>query len=73
MAKFRGQWSGQWVFVLAASGAAIGLGNIWKFPYMAGDNGGSSFVLLYLLCGVDWFARDGSRNSDWASGAKKFH
>ncbi len=48
--KNRGQWSGQLGFVLAASGAAIGLGNIWKFPYMAGANGGGAFVLVYLIC-----------------------
>ncbi|MFT6836454.1 MAG: NSS family neurotransmitter:Na+ symporter [Francisellaceae bacterium] len=46
----RGQWSGQLGFVLAASGAAIGLGNIWKFPYMVGANGGSAFVIVYLIC-----------------------
>lgn len=48
--KNRGQWGSQWGFILAAAGAAIGLGNIWKFPYMAGSNGGSAFVLIYLLC-----------------------
>jgi NSS family neurotransmitter:Na+ symporter len=37
-------------FLLAAIGAAIGLGNIWKFPYIMGENGGSAFVLVYLLC-----------------------
>jgi NSS family neurotransmitter:Na+ symporter len=37
-------------FVLAAAGSAIGLGNIWKFPYIAGQNGGGAFVLIYLLC-----------------------
>lgn len=36
-------------FILAAAGSAIGLGNIWKFPYMAGENGGGAFVLIYLL------------------------
>ena len=46
----RGQWGGQWAFVLASAGAAIGLGNIWKFPYMAGDNGGGAFVVVYLVC-----------------------
>ena len=37
-------------FILAATGSAVGLGNIWKFPYMAGDNGGGAFVLVYLAC-----------------------
>jgi len=36
-------------FILAASGSAVGLGNIWKFPYMTGENGGGAFVLIYLL------------------------
>ena len=43
------QWSSRLAFILAASGSAIGLGNIWKFPYLAGDNGGGAFVLVYLL------------------------
>lgn len=45
----RGLWSSKLGFVLAASGSAIGLGNIWRFPYTAGENGGGAFVLLYLL------------------------
>jgi len=45
-----GQWSNRWAFVLAATGSAVGLGNIWRFPYMAGENGGGAFVLVYLLC-----------------------
>ncbi len=36
-------------FIMAAAGSAVGLGNIWKFPYMAGQNGGGAFVLIYLL------------------------
>jgi NSS family neurotransmitter:Na+ symporter len=44
------QWSSRLAFILAASGSAIGLGNIWKFPYLAGDNGGGAFVMIYLLC-----------------------
>lgn len=45
-----GQWSSRTAFILAASGSAIGLGNIWKFPYLTGENGGGAFVLVYLLC-----------------------
>ena len=45
----RGQWSGKLGFIMAASGSAIGLGNIWRFPYTAGENGGGAFVLLYLI------------------------
>jgi neurotransmitter:Na+ symporter, NSS family len=46
----RGQWSSQLGFVLAAAGSAIGLGNIWRFPYSAGENGGGAFLLVYLVC-----------------------
>jgi NSS family neurotransmitter:Na+ symporter len=42
------QWSSKLAFVLAATGAAVGLGNIWRFPYIAGMYGGSAFVLLYI-------------------------
>ena len=45
-----GQWSSRFGFILAATGSAVGLGNIWKFPYMTGVSGGSAFVLTYLLC-----------------------
>ena len=45
-----GMWSSRLVFVLAAAGSAVGLGNIWKFPYIAGENGGGAFVLIYLVC-----------------------
>ena len=46
----RTQWLGRWGFVLAATGSAVGLGNIWKFPYMTGEYGGGAFVLVYLAC-----------------------
>ncbi len=46
----RGQWSSRLTFILAATGSAVGLGNIWKFPYMVGQNGGGAFVLVYLIC-----------------------
>lgn len=48
--SIHGNWSNQWVFVAAATGATIGLGNLWKFAYMAGANGGAGFVLTYLFC-----------------------
>ncbi len=41
-------WSSRWTFLLAAVGSAVGLGNIWKFPYEAGEGGGGAFVLVYL-------------------------
>ena len=43
-------WIGKWTFILAAAGSAVGLGNIWGFPYKAGTNGGGAFVLIYLFC-----------------------
>ncbi len=43
-------WSSRWLFILAAAGSAVGIGNIWKFPYVAGQNGGGAFVLIYLVC-----------------------
>lgn len=45
-------WGRRGSFILAATGSAVGLGNIWKFPYITGENGGAAFVLLYLLCVV---------------------
>ena len=46
----REHWGSKIGFVLAAAGSAVGLGNIWKFPYVTGDNGGAAFVLIYLIC-----------------------
>ncbi len=48
--SIHGSWSSRLAFVLAATGSAVGLGNIWKFPYIAGENGGGAFVLVYLAC-----------------------
>lgn len=45
----RGSWSSKVGFVVAAAGSAIGLGNIWRFPYVAGENGGAAFVLIYVI------------------------
>lgn len=44
----RGRWGSRIGFVLAATGSAVGLGNVWKFPYMAAENGGAAFLLVYL-------------------------
>ena len=46
------EWSVRFAFILAATGSAVGLGNIWKFPYITGENGGGAFVIVYLLCVV---------------------
>ena len=45
-----GMWSSRLMFILAAAGSAVGLGNIWRFPYVAGENGGGAFVIAYLVC-----------------------
>ena len=45
-----GMWSSRLAFILAAAGSAVGLGNIWRFPYLTSDNGGGAFVLVYLAC-----------------------
>lgn len=45
-------WSSRTGFLFASAGFAVGLGNIWRFPYVAGENGGSVFVVIYLLCTV---------------------
>ncbi len=46
----RENWTGSLGFILAAAGSAVGLGNIWKFPYITGEYGGGAFVLVYLIC-----------------------
>lgn len=50
MVTLRAHWGSRLAFVLAAVGSAVGLGNIWKFPYITGMNGGGLFVLIYLAC-----------------------
>ena len=64
--KSHGAWVGKWTFILAATGSAVGLGNIWGFPYKAGTNGGGAFVLIYLGCIVSyWAANNDKRNNHW--------
>jgi len=48
--SIHGQWSSRWAFIMAATGSAVGLGNIWRFPYLTGEYGGGAFVLMYLGC-----------------------
>ncbi|MDH3752022.1 MAG: sodium-dependent transporter, partial [Gammaproteobacteria bacterium] len=43
------QWSSRLTFIMASVGCAVGLGNIWMFPYIVGSNGGGAFVLVYLI------------------------
>ena len=50
MIEQREHWGSKAGFILAAAGSAIGLGNIWKFPYIAGENGGAAFIFIYLIC-----------------------
>ncbi len=45
----RGNWNSRVGFILAAAGSAVGLGNIWRFPYATGQNGGALFVLIYII------------------------
>ena len=48
--SIHGEWGSRWAFILAATGSAVGLGNIWRFPYVVGDHGGGAFILVYLAC-----------------------
>ncbi len=50
MTSQQGYWSSRFGFLMASIGFAVGLGNIWRFPYMVGENGGSVFIVIYLFC-----------------------
>ena len=45
----REKWSSEFGFLMAAAGSAIGLGNLWKFPYLTGISGGAVFIIMYLI------------------------
>ena len=47
--SIHGQWSSRLIFIFAATGSAVGLGNIWKFPWMTSEYGGGAFVVIYIL------------------------
>lgn len=47
--RTRAQWSGKWMFILAAAGSAVGLGNIWRFPYLVAKYDGGTFVWIYFI------------------------
>ena len=45
----RPQWSSEPAFIFSMAAAAVGLGNLWRFPYMVGENGGAAFIVAYLI------------------------
>ena len=50
MDKERGNFGSRIGIILATAGSAVGLGNVWRFPFMTGQNGGAAFILLYFAC-----------------------
>lgn len=48
--SIHGEWGSRWAFILASTGSAVGLGNVWRFPYVVGEYGGAAFILVYLGC-----------------------
>lgn len=68
----RGSFSGRIGYVLAIAGSAVGLGNIWRFPYLAAKYGGGIFLLIYILLTASFgYITDHVRNSSWTNDQKE--
>src|SRR5699024_12492857 len=71
--KLRENWTGRLGFILATAGFAIGLGNIWRFSYVAGNNGGGAFLIIYLaimaLFGIPLFLAEAGLGRKAGSGS----
>ncbi len=52
MSQERDNWGSKFGFIMAAAGSAIGLGNIWRFPYLTGTSGGGAFLMVYIICAI---------------------
>ncbi|MBQ4305724.1 MAG: sodium-dependent transporter, partial [Bacteroidales bacterium] len=50
--KARENFGSRFTVIMALAGSAIGLGNIWRFPYMVGEHGGAAFIIIYVLCSL---------------------
>ena len=50
MSTVRGLFGSKLGIILATAGSAVGLGNVWRFPYMTGHNGGAAFIIIYIAC-----------------------
>lgn len=61
----RSTFSGKLGFVLSAAGASVGLGNIWRFPYLAAKYGGGIFLLIYIILLDLWLHNDRGRDRRW--------
>ena len=67
MSNDRGSWGSRPGFILAATGSAVGLGNIWGFPTQVGQGGGAAFVLIYLIAVIFICAPSSSARSWWGA------
>ena len=59
LSKNQEQWSSSYGFLLASVGFAVGMGNIWRFPFVTGQNGGSAFLIIYLNAMEDYLFATG--------------